>query len=101
MSLNVYAFTQGFLFSNMGHASALMVILMLLFSWNYFLFALVLSGFNTAPLTVAAFNFIGVAAIDWGGLMAAATVICLPPLILLLFVQRWLVRGLTAGAVKG
>ena len=30
MSLNVYAFTQGFLFSNMGYASALMVILMLL-----------------------------------------------------------------------
>lgn len=76
-------------------------ILAFIFSWNYFLFALVLSGFNTAPLTVAAFNFIGVAAIDWGGLMAAATVICLPPLILLLFVQRWLVRGLTAGAVKG
>ncbi len=76
-------------------------ILAFIFSWNYFLFALVLSGFNTAPLTVAAFNFIGVAAVDWGGLMAAATMISLPPLVLLLFVQRWLVRGLTAGAVKG
>lgn len=76
-------------------------ILAFIFSWNYFLFALVLSGFNTAPLTVAAFNFIGVAAVDWGGLMSAATMISLPPLILLLFVQRWLVRGLTAGAVKG
>jgi len=53
------------------------------------------------PLSSAAFQFIGVSMIDWGGLFAAATVISLPPLILTLFVQRWLVRGLTAGAVKG
>ena len=76
-------------------------ILAFIFSWNYFLFALVLAGVHTMPLTVAAFQFIGVSMIDWGGLAAAATVISFPPLILTLFVQRWLVRGLTAGAVKG
>ncbi|MHB8620437.1 MAG: carbohydrate ABC transporter permease [Chloroflexota bacterium] len=80
---------------------AVSAVLAFIFSWNYFLFALVLSGFQTMPLTVAAFNFIGQASIDYGGLMAAATVISLPPLILLLFVQTSLVKGLTAGAVKG
>jgi multiple sugar transport system permease protein len=70
------------------------------FSWNYFLFSLVLAGSNTTPLTVAAFNFIGVASVDWGGLMAAATLITFPVLILVSFVQRWLVSGLTGGAVK-
>jgi multiple sugar transport system permease protein len=71
-----------------------------IFSWNYFLFSLVLSGSDTTPLTVAAFNFIGVANVDWGGLMAAATIITVPVLVLVSFVQRWLVRGLTSGAVK-
>ncbi|MBS4206600.1 carbohydrate ABC transporter permease [Bacillus sp. FJAT-50079] len=71
-----------------------------IFSWNYFLFSLVLSGSKTTPLTVAAFNFIGVAAVDWGGLMAAATLITVPVLIIVSFVQRWLVSGLTSGAVK-
>ncbi|NLE77238.1 MAG: carbohydrate ABC transporter permease [Chloroflexi bacterium] len=80
---------------------AVSAILSFIFSWNYFLFALILAGVNTMPLTIAAFQFIGISMIDWGGLFAAATVISLPPLVLTLFVQRWLVRGLTAGAVKG
>jgi len=36
-----------------------------------------------------------------GGVMAAATLIALPPLVLAMFVQRWLVSGLTLGTVKG
>jgi len=76
-------------------------ILAFVFSWNYFLFALVLSGFSSKTLPVAAFNFIGEGATNWGGLMAAATLIALPPLILAFCVQRWLVHGLTVGAVKG
>ena len=76
-------------------------ILAFVFAWNYFLFALVLSGFSSKTLPVAAFNFIGEGATNWGGLMAAAVLIALPPLILAFFVQRWLVHGLTFGAVKG
>ncbi len=76
-------------------------ILAFVFAWNYFLFALVLSGFSSKTLPVAAFNFIGEGATNWGGLMAAATLIALPPLLLAFCVQRWLVHGLTVGAVKG
>ncbi|NBF41733.1 MAG: ABC transporter permease subunit [Spirochaetes bacterium] len=77
------------------------VILTFILSWNYFLFALVLSDIGTTPLTVAAFRFVGEGVTDWGMLMAAATVLALPPLVLAFLVQRWLVHGLTFGAVKG
>ena len=76
-------------------------ILAFVFSWNYFLFALVLSNSDTKTLVAAAFNFVGEGSTDWGGLMAAATLIALPPLLLAMAVQRWLISGLTLGAVKG
>lgn len=76
-------------------------ILAFVFSWNYFLFALVLSNGDTKTLIAASFNFIGEGASNWGALMAAATLIALPPLVLAFFVQRRLVSGLALGAVKG
>jgi len=76
-------------------------ILAFVFSWNYFLFALVLSNGDTKTLIAASFNFIGEGATYWGALMAAATLIALPPLILAFIVQRRLVAGLAIGAVKG
>ncbi len=76
-------------------------ILAFVFSWNYFIFALVLSGINTKTAIVASFNFIGEGVTNWGALMAAAVVIALPPLILTLLIQKQLVGGLAAGAVKG
>jgi multiple sugar transport system permease protein len=76
-------------------------VLSFILSWNYFLFALVLAGLNTTPLTVAAFQFVGEGVTDWGMLMGTATLLALPPLVLAFLVQRWLVQGLTFGAVKG
>lgn len=76
------------------------VVLDFIFSWNYFLFALALANANTLPLPVIAFNFIGQGSGDYGGLMAASTLISLPALMLTIFAQRFLVRGLTGGAVK-
>jgi multiple sugar transport system permease protein len=76
-------------------------ILSFVFSWNYFLFALVLSGIETKTAIVASFNFVGEGVTNWGALMAAAVIIALPPLILTLLIQRRLVGGLAAGAVKG
>lgn len=80
---------------------AVSAILAFVFSWNYFLFALVLSNGDTKTLIAASFNFIGEGSTNWGGLMAAATLIALPPLVLAVIVQRWLISGLTLGAVKG
>ncbi len=76
-------------------------ILSFVFSWNYFLFALVLSNGDSKTLIAASFNFIGEGAANWGALMAAATLIALPPLVLAFIVQRRLVSGLALGAVKG
>lgn len=75
-------------------------ILSFIYSWNNFMFSLVLSGQDTRPLPVAVFSFISYTQVDWGGLNAAATIITLPVLIMILFVQKQMVRGLTLGSVK-
>jgi multiple sugar transport system permease protein len=76
-------------------------ILSFIFSWNNFMFALVLSGADSKTLPVAIFDFVGYASIDWGGLMAASTVVTVPIMLIALFVQKYVVSGLTAGATKG
>ncbi|CAH0146769.1 carbohydrate ABC transporter permease [Microbacterium sp. Bi128] len=76
-------------------------ILSFIFSWNNFLFALVLSSQSTRTLPVAIVNFTSYAAVDWGGLMAAAVVITVPVMIVALIAQKYVVSGLTAGATKG
>ncbi|MCS3845015.1 carbohydrate ABC transporter permease [Microbacterium sp. AK031] len=76
-------------------------ILSFIFSWNNFMFALVLSGNATKTLPVAIFDFIGYASIDWGALMAASVVVTTPIMLIALFTQRYIVTGLTAGATKG
>jgi multiple sugar transport system permease protein len=75
-------------------------ILSFIFSWNNFIFALILTGPERRTLPVAVFNFISGDEIDWGGLSAAATLITLPILLLILLVQRHIVQGMTAGGLK-
>jgi multiple sugar transport system permease protein len=70
------------------------------YSWNNFLFALILTGPRTKTLPVAIYGFLTFDQVDWGGLSAAATLITTPVLFFVLLVQRYLVRGLVAGAVK-
>lgn len=69
-------------------------------SWNEYLFAMMLSGHDVRTVTVALQLFIGEFQIQWGMLTAGGTLVALPVTILFLFVQRRLVGGLTAGAVK-
>ena len=69
-------------------------------AWNEFLFAFILAG-QQPVLTVQLYGFIGQYGPDYGDLMSAAILIALPPVLLFVFMQRYLVRGLTAGAVKG
>jgi multiple sugar transport system permease protein len=69
-------------------------------SWNEYLFAMMLSGQAVRTVTVALQLFIGEFTIQWGLLTAGGTLIALPVTILFLLVQKRLVGGLTAGAVK-
>ena len=76
-------------------------LLAFIFSWNNFMFSFTLAGRDTTTLPVAIFNFVSYAYIDWGGLMAASVLITLPIMILSLCLQKYIISGLTAGAVKG
>jgi multiple sugar transport system permease protein len=76
-------------------------ILSFIYSWNQFLFSLILAGPDTKTVPVAVFNFISYGSINFGGIAAAAVLITLPVVVLALFVQRHILRGLTGGGVKG
>lgn len=73
-----------------------------IFSWNEYLFPLVLINSDeskTLPLGVA--GFMGNLTVEWGPLLACGVIAVIPVLVLFLFLQRYLVEGLMAGAVKG
>lgn len=69
-------------------------------AWNEFLFAFILAG-QQPLLTVQLYGFIGQYGPEYGNLMSAAVLIALPPIILFVLMQHYLIRGLTTGAVKG
>jgi multiple sugar transport system permease protein len=69
-------------------------------SWNEFVFAASLSDGNTRTVPVAVSGYVGDAYVSWGELAAASTLGMLPALALAFFGQRYLIRGLTAGAFK-
>lgn len=70
-------------------------------AWDELLFAQVLTTEATATIPVGIRNFVGNYQNRYDLVMAAATVATLPVLFLFFLVQRWLIQGLTAGAVKG
>jgi multiple sugar transport system permease protein len=72
-----------------------------LFSWNNFMFSQVLSMEKTKTLPIAVYNFVSYAEVDWGAVMAATMVIIAPAIVLTMLFQKYVVRGLTMGAVKG
>ena len=75
-------------------------ILAFIFSWNNFIFGVVLAGRSTRTLPVAVYNVLTFEQISWGPLAAAALVVTAPVLLLTLFMQKEIVSGLTAGGVK-
>ena len=77
-------------------------ILVFIFSWNEFLFALTFTATaasRTVPVAIALFP--GLHEVPWGDIAAASVVVTVPLVLLVLFFQRRIVEGLTAGAVKG
>ena len=79
---------------------AVTVILGFMFSWNAFNYPLMLAGRQTFPVTVGAIQFISYDQVLWGQMAAATIVSALPQLLLSLMVQKYIVRGLTMGAVR-
>lgn len=74
-------------------------ILCFIFSWNNFQLALVLGGIdvNTAPVSV--FKFAGAETGSMGAMMAAATLVTIPVFLVVMFIQRHMTAGLTAGGI--
>ncbi|GAA3128656.1 carbohydrate ABC transporter permease [Streptosporangium carneum] len=76
-------------------------VLCLVFAWNDYAFAVVFSGPNSQTLPIAASQLVTQTGIDWGQLTAIGTIVVVPMMLAGLAVRRWLVTGLTLGAVTG
>ena len=75
-------------------------ILSFLFSWNEFLFALVLADEAVRTVPVGIYGFVGFQSIAWGRLSASAVIMIIPVVLFIVVFQRSLIRGLTIGAIK-
>lgn len=76
-------------------------LLAFIFCWNNFVFALVLASADKQPVTVGALAFVTASGIQYGQVAAAIVLSVTPTLLLALYAQRYLVEGLSLGAVKG
>jgi multiple sugar transport system permease protein len=76
-------------------------ILCLVFSWNDYAFAVTFSGPDSQTLPIAASQLVTQTSIDWGQLTAIGTIVVAPMILIGLIVRKWLVTGLTLGAVTG
>ena len=76
-------------------------ILAFIFSWNEFLFALVITRRETITLPVAITRYMAYEGTEWGKISAAAVFIMIPVVIFGLLIRRYMIAGLSAGAVKG
>lgn len=84
-----------------GPGLATTAIFCFLFAWNDFFFALVLTRSRAQMAPVAIVNFMNYEGWEWGKIAAGGTMIMLPVVAFSLVVRRYLIRGLTAGALKG
>jgi multiple sugar transport system permease protein len=71
-------------------------------AWSELLFSLMLiNSESQKTFAVGLLSFIQKGAVNWGQMMAASTIALIPVILFFGFIQRYLIRGLTAGAVKG
>jgi len=76
------------------------LILCLIFSWNDFIFASIFGQQAAKTLPVATAELHTTVDIQWGGILASGTILVAPMLILGLFIKKYLVQGMTMGAVR-
>ena len=79
---------------------AITFILSWIFAWNEYLYAANLTSVDARTITTGLAEFVSVTGTNWGEMAAVSMVSILPALIFLIFVQRYIVTGLTFGAVK-
>jgi multiple sugar transport system permease protein len=77
------------------------VVIAAMFSWNNFIFSVILSSQQWRTLPVAIFGVMSFEQLSWGPLAAAAFIVTAPMLLLAGILMRFMVAGLTAGATKG
>jgi multiple sugar transport system permease protein len=77
------------------------IVIVFMFAWNEYLFASLLTSQDARTLPVMTAVSIKPRAISWGVASAAGALMSLPVVVLALLVQRYLVRGLTFGVIKG
>jgi multiple sugar transport system permease protein len=70
-------------------------------AWNNFFYPLILTRRAAATVPLALTTFLGSYTVNWGAIMAGASLLILPLLLFALLVRRYIVEGLTQGAVKG
>jgi trehalose/maltose transport system permease protein len=88
----------------MGPALAATGLLAFIVAWNEFLFALTFTlstEKRTVPVAIALITGASAYELPWGRIMAASVTVTVPLIVLVLVLQRRIVSGLTAGAVKG
>ncbi|MEY4206397.1 MAG: hypothetical protein RL255_234 [Actinomycetota bacterium] len=71
-----------------------------LLSWNEFLIPIIMAGEDSKTLPILVSSFISNRTLDWGPMAAAATFALIPIIIFTVVIQKWLVVGLSGGAVK-
>jgi multiple sugar transport system permease protein len=79
---------------------AVTAILSWIFAWNEYLFAATLTSVNARTITTGLAEFVSVTGTNWGEMAATATLVLIPSLIFVGFAQRYIVTGLTFGAIK-
>ena len=84
-----------------GPGLAATAILCFLYSWNDFFFALILTRTEATTAPVAIVNFMDYEGWAWGRIAAGGTMVMLPVLVFSILVRRFLIQGMTAGAIKG
>lgn len=85
----------------MRPALAAVAIVVFLFQWNDFFWPLlILTQKESYTIPVALGTLVGLTRVSWGGIMVGTAIATLPFLLLFLFLQRYFVAGITAGAVK-
>lgn len=89
------------LFPILKPAMSSAILLSMQYSWNELVYSLQLTAMDSYTLPVGISRFVGSVSVDWGKSSAAAVVTIVPVIIIGFAMQKYLVSGLTAGAVKG